>query len=356
MRRLAVFGSLIVVILAALFAFHYVIGSVRHPPSFIRKIARFIDSVFTMVGGVTNDSSSVATIPPPTDKASAPSRDGPRDPILMAAGDIACKPSSRSSRGGQGSPQKCHMLTTADLIQQIHPDVALTLGDNQYAAGALEEYQQVFDLSWGRFKTIIHPVAGNHEYHLAGATDYYAYFGTAAGTPSRGYYGFDVEHWHLIALNSECNFVGGCGVGSSQEVWLKNDLAANSGKCLLAYWHEPRFSSGAHGSNRVYMPFWQDLYAAHTDIVLSAHDHVYERFDLQDANGIATPDGIRVFVVGTGGARLHQFKPTQANSQARNAESFGVLELALHASSYDWYFVPEAGGTCADSGTAACHN
>jgi hypothetical protein len=276
------------------------------------------------------------------------------DPIIAAAGDIACDPSDGNFNGGNGTSGSCRQKAVSDLFVGRNFSAVLTLGDTQYEDGSLTKYQQSFDPSWGRAKNIIRPAVGNHEYLTAGASGYYNYFGAAAGDSTKGYYSYDIGAWHLIALNSNCSQVGGCGTGSPQELWLKADLAAHPSMCTLAYWHHPRFSSGEHGSSTSYDAFWRDLYAAGAEIVLSGHDHDYERFAPQNPSGAADPNGIQQFVVGTGGKNHYAFTTTVANSLVRNPDTYGILKLTLHAASYDWQFVPEAGKTFTDSGTRNC--
>ena len=161
--------------------------------------------------------------------------------------------------------------------------------------------------------------------------------------------------WHLIALNSNCSEVGGCDAGSPQEEWLRDDLAAHPAACTLAYWHHPRFSSGSHGSDSTYTAFWQALYDAGADVVLSGHDHDYERFAAQTPSGDRdSRRGLRQFVVGSGGKGLRRFSTIRANSEARDATSLGVLELTLGAGAYAWRFRP-AVGSFTDSGSTRCH-
>jgi len=187
-----------------------------------------------------------------------------------------------------------------------------------------------------------------------GAAGYFDYFGTAAGRRSPGYYSFNLGRWHLIALNSECAQVGGCATGSPQERWLRADLAAPPARCVLAYWHKPRFSSGMHGNNATYTAFWQALHGAGADVVLVGHDHDYERFAPQTPHGRADPArGIRQFVVGTGGKTHYGFRTIRANSQVRNSRTFGVLRLALHPAGYDWRFVPNRARPSPTAATAA---
>lgn len=274
---------------------------------------------------------------------------------IAAAGDIACAPDSADFNGGAGTPDHCQMRATSDLILKMKPQAVLALGDEQYDAGQYENFLRSYDLTWGRFKDITHPVPGNHEYYSKGAAGYYRYFGSAAGDPDKGYYSFDLGAWHFIALNSSCDAVGGCGTGSPQERWLKADLAAHPGRCILAYWHEPRFSSGFHGLIQRFRAFWDDLYAAGADLVLNGHDHDYERFAPQDPSGRADPHGIREFVVGTGGESHYPFIFPRANSEVRNSHVFGVLFLTLHPDGYSWKFTSTQ-GDFSDSGSGVCHH
>jgi hypothetical protein len=204
-------------------------------------------------------------------------------------------------------------------------------------------------------KSISHPVPGNHEYRSAGATGYYNYFGAAAGDPGQGWYSFDIGNWHLIALNSECDIVG-CSAGSAQEQWLKADLAAHPNSCTLAYMHRPRWSSAEGGSSISVQPLIRALYAGKADVLLAGHSHVYERFAPQRPSGaLDTDSGLREFVVGSGGDSHGNWKTIRDNSEVRNNDTFGVLKLTLHATSYDWQFVPAAGGTFTDEGSDECN-
>ena len=271
---------------------------------------------------------TASPIPLPTQTAAAVSTG---DPVIAAAGDIACDPNDGSFNGGNGTSTNCRQKAISDLLVGRNYAAVLALGDIQYEDGVLSKYGQSYDPSWGRVKSITHPAVGNHEYNTAGASGYYSYFGAAAGDKTKGYYSYDIGAWHLIVLNSNCSQVGGCGAGSTQEQWLKADLAAHPNACTLAYWHHPRFSSGKHGSNSGYDAFWKDLYAAGAEIVLNGHDHDYERFAPQNPGGAADPNGIQEFVVGTGGKNHYSFTTTQPNSVVRNSDTYGVLKLTLHA-------------------------
>jgi len=267
------------------------------------------------------------------------------DPVLVGAGDIA----------------SCDDLTgayaTAKLIEKISGTV-FAVGDLAYPNGSDEDFAKCYQPTWGRFKDRTRPAPGNHEYHSGGASAYNRYFGATAGDPEKGYYSYDLGTWHILALNSECAHVGGCDAASPEGMWLREDLAQHPAGCTLAYFHKPLFSSGgAHGNNLLMKPLWDALYHAGADLVINGHDHNYERFAPQDPGGKADPKhGIREFVVGSGGKNSHRaVGPAEPNSEVRNGDTFGVLKLTLHAKSYDWEFVPEAGKTFTDSGTGACH-
>jgi acid phosphatase type 7 len=265
--------------------------------------------------------------------------------VLVGAGDIA---SCDDLAGAQA---------TAKLLDNI-PGTVFAVGDLAYPDGSDEQFANCYGRTWGRFKDRTRPTPGNHEYHGDGASAYSRYFGAAAGEPKKCYYSYELGDWHIVALNSECSAVGGCGAGSPQEQWLRKDLAAHPAKCTLAYWHKPLFSSGAaHGNDLEVKPLWDALYAANADVVIGGHDHDYERFAPQDPSGkLDVHRGLREFVVGTGGKNSHRrFASPQPNSEVRQADTFGVLKLTLHATTYEWEFVPEAGRTFTDSGSGTCH-
>lgn len=260
--------------------------------------------------------------------------------VLVGAGDIA-----RCFGWGD--------QTTARLLDRI-PGEVFTTGDNAYPEGSAEDFADCYDPSWGRHKARTHPTPGNHDYRTPGASGYFAYFGTEAGAPDKGYYSYDLGTWHIIVLNSNIDM----NSGSLQEQWLRADLASHPKQCVLAYWHHPLFSSSRHGRKRV-KPLWQALYAAKAEIVLTGHDHVYERFGPQTPDGEADPDGgIRAFVVGTGGAGLDRFRTTAANSEFRYNRTHGVLRLVLHDGSYQWEFIAmlfPGRMRVIDSGSGSCH-
>ena len=240
---------------------------------------------------------------------------------------------------------------TAKLLDSI-PGVVFTAGDNAYSSGTPDQFTRCYGPTWGRPKARTRPSPGNHDYQTPAAAAYYAYFGDAAGDPLLGYYSYDLSGWHIISLNSNVLMVA----GSPQEQWLRRDLSLHPAPCTLAYWHHPRFSSSEHGNSTAPQPLWQALYDANADVVISGHDHTYERFAPQTPTGVLdTARGIREFVVGMGGASFYQFPTIRANSEVRNNTTHGVIKLTLRADGYDWEFVPVAGGSFRDSGSGRCH-
>ncbi len=260
-------------------------------------------------------------------------------PTVVAAGDIS-------------PPWLGTQKSTSDLVLRLAPTRVLTLGDQQYDTGRLADYRAFYGPTWGRFKTKTAPTPGNHEYYTPGAAGYFSYFGWAAGRPGRGYYSFDLGGWHIVSLNSNI----ARGWRSPQESWLRANLRATSKRCVLAYWHHPRFSSGAsYGNNSTVSAFWTDLYAARADLVLNGHEHHYERFGPQTPVAVGDPRGIREFVVGTGGVRAYPFGLVRANSQRRITGRYGVLHLTLRPTSYAWKFVAVDGRVLDRGGPVPCH-
>jgi hypothetical protein len=299
---------------------------------------------------------------------------------VAAAADIACTPGEIGAPpdGMANGPDNCLQGATASLIEGLAPNAVLAPGDIQYNSGRLTEFLGSFDPTWGVFKTRIYPAAGNHEwYDSPNGQGYFDYFdgvgasGGRAGARGQGYYSVDLNpYWHLITLNSNCTSDNAsitapvpCKSGSAQERWLKADLAAHRGMCIIAQWHHPLYTSGPNqgGPNDLATrSFWHDLYAAGATLILNGHDHGYERFAPQtDTGALDMKHGVREFVVGTGGKSLFGPGPLRAaNSQIYDVTTFGVLVLTLNTNSYQWNFIraPVAGnGVLTDSGSAACN-
>ena len=251
-------------------------------------------------------------------------------PTLLAVGDVA----SCDSQGDE---------RVAELVARTPGTIAL-LGDIVYDNGTAEEFARCFMPAWAPMLPRIRAALGNHEY--ANGNSDAAAARAILRLSSDAWYSYDLGGWHVVVLNSNCSFAGGCGPGSPQERWLRRDLTAHPAACTLAYWHHPRWSSGLHGSDATMATLWNDLARGGADVVLAGHDHHYERF--------APIGGIRAFVVGTGGRSHYPVLFRRHGSAVVNDRTFGVLRLTLRAADYSWKFVPVAGSRFADAGTGRC--
>jgi hypothetical protein len=261
---------------------------------------------------------------------------------LVGAGDIAsCSQNNDSA--------------TARLLGNI-PGTVFTLGDNVYPNGTATQFANCYDPTWGRHKARTKPTLGNHDYNTNGSSAYFNYFGPRAGARGKGYYSYDRGSWHIVALNSNCEKVGGCGIDSPQGRWLRNDLANNPSQCTLAYFHHPLYASGTSSNAPEVKPFWNILYNRGAEVILAGHAHRYERYAKITPGGASSANGIRQFIVGTGGEPGGAYNgPDHPDMQVMKRNTPGVLRLNLRASSYAWKFVPIAGETFTDSGTDRCH-
>jgi hypothetical protein len=287
--------------------------------------------------------------PPATDGGASPGTSA--DPgatdspvaVLVGAGDIA-----ECTEGGDEE--------TAALVESVG-GIVFTLGDNAYEKGTFAEFQDCYGPTWGRPSIIDRtmPVVGNHEYETRDAAGYFRYFGAAAGDPDEGWYAYDAGTWRVYVLNSMCSEVGGCEAGSAQEQWLRSDLVANPRQCIAAMWHHPRFSSGEHDNHEFMADLWQTLQDARAELVLTGHDHSYERFGPQDASGAADERGLVEMVIGTGGRDPRGFGDPLPNSLVRESPVFGIMRLELRADGYSFEFLAVPGEDFTDSGTGTCH-
>jgi hypothetical protein len=266
------------------------------------------------------------------------------DPVLAAAGDMVCAP------GQPVTPMTCQHQAVSSSILAAKPAAFLALGDTQYEDGTAEHYRQAYQPSFGRLRGITRPIPGNHEYRTPRAAGYFGYFGTAAGDSSKGYYSFDVGAWHVVALNSEQD----TSSTGAQLAWLKNDLAAHDHRCTLALVHRPRFSSGGHGDSTSMKPFFDALVDARAELVLSGHDHDYERFSPMTGAGSLSDSGVTQIVVGTGGKGLRGTVTATNNSVVRSQAGHGWLKLSLHPTSVDLSYVGVGDNPFADRKTISC--
>jgi peptidoglycan/xylan/chitin deacetylase (PgdA/CDA1 family) len=300
------------------------------------------------------------------------------DPVIGAAGDIACDPAAPAYNNGNGTATDCKAKSTAALLTGI--DAVLPLGDDQYNCGGLSAFEQSYGPSWGAKKSITYPVPGDKDFATSGGTDcpstagagYQQYFGGSGGalgspvpsavntSASTAYYSYNLGSWHIIALNTAPCALGTpsfCAAGSAQDQWLQNDLAHDTAGCTLAYYQNPRFTSTSGGGDATYQQFWQDLYMGGVSVVLNGDSHWYERFAPMNASGaVDNANGIREFIVGAGGAPLDTPSTELPTSQVLNNTTHGIIKLTLHNGSYDWQFINDGESGFTDSGTATCHS
>lgn len=276
---------------------------------------------------------------------------------VVVAGDIACDPEDEAF---QGTESRCGHRQTAALAAELKPDLVMTTGDNQYEEGELAKYRESWEQSWGRFEDIVRPTPGNHEFRTPDGAGYFDYFNGEgeqegrAGKRGEGWYSYTVAGWQVLALNSNCDAIGGCEPDSPQGRWLQAELDSSDARCTLAYWHHPVFSSGQNGSIPSMAGLFDILAAEGAELALAGHDHLYERFAPQDSQGEASETGLRSFVVGTGGKSQYAVEGDAPNSEKIIADRFGVmvLELSGDAARWEWRAVGSTKPT--DSGTARC--
>lgn len=313
--------------------------------------SRMIIGCSTGAGTSPTDSSPLETTTPAPTVTSTPLPTHTSTPIptptstpvlLIGAGDIAyC---GEEALGDEA---------TADIIARFPSAAVFTAGDNVQDDGRTAEYKNCFDPTWGRFLDRLHPSPGNHDYNTGNGAPYFAYFGSAAGQAGQGWYSYELGAWHFVSLNSNCDNVA-CGPDSAQAKWLEEDLASSDKECTLLYWHHPRFTSGLSGDYGLASTFWKIALAHGADVVINGHDHSYERLVPQDGDGKADPQGIRQFIVGTGGAPLRFFAEPKPASEVRDFSTLGVILFKLYPGWYEWEFIPVEGGTFSDKGQGVC--
>ncbi|MEU4246609.1 discoidin domain-containing protein [Amycolatopsis sp. NPDC026612] len=267
--------------------------------------------------------------------------------VLAAAGDIAehCTASSSS----------CAHVKTAKVVEQINPAAVITMGDNQYDEPTLADFKNYYDKTWGKFKSITHPIPGNHEsYGDNPFKGYEDYFGAIAKPQGQRYYSWEMGNWHFIALDSNDFVTHDEFAEPPQITWLKQDLANNRKGCVAAYYHHPRWSSGDHGDNKDSIELWNLMVTGKVDLVLNGHDHDYERFVPQNADGKADGGGPVEIVGGSGGANLYDLSPAHATT-AKLLKTFGVLKLSMTDTSFQTQLIGVDGKVLDSSPTYTCH-
>ncbi len=270
----------------------------------------------------------------------------PAPAVLIGAGDICFY--------GQDNDRKTAALVER-LIAQYPQAAVFTAGDNVQIGGEPFEFDGCFEKSWGRFKERIHPSPGNHDWLSRNGTEYFRYFGPAAGKHGQGYYSYDLGDWHIVSLNSNCPG-GDCSENSPQAQWLRADLRENARRCTMLYWHHPLLDSGLADVSDAGLAFWDIASEYSAEIVVNGHDHHYERFAPLDREGnVDRANGIRTFIVGTGGGWLYDLGEPLAITESRNNTAYGVIQFLLYPDRYEWKFNPIDGQTFIDAGEGTCH-
>ncbi len=255
--------------------------------------------------------------------------------VMLGVGDI-------------GMCNRPAVAQTARLVAGLEGGLLLA-GDIAYYQGTAENFRDCFNPEWGRFRSRWHAVPGNHDYESAGAGPYFDYFGAAAGSDRSGYHAFMAGDWLILMLNSNI----AAGRGSSQWEFVRQQLEAQRTPCTMAVWHHPLFTSGPNGNNAFMRDMWSLLEGARVEIVLNGHDHLYERFARQLANGTADPaNGIRQITAGTGGADLSNFVRVAPNSETRILQH-GVVRFTLKPALVEWAFMG-VDGSVSDPGLDTC--
>jgi hypothetical protein len=304
-----------------------------------------------------NRGDTTGAVPTSTSPAPSQSTESPKPTVekvdVVTVGDIACDPTSPVFN----DPQYCRHEEVARLTHKLVRQGAqyfMPLGDNQYEQGSLTAYRQVYDKYFGDLKSITEPVPGNHEYYTEGASGYFQYFGQRAGTPQKPWRTFSpMDGWRVYLLDSNCEYIGGCGPDSPEGKWLAKELKKSPETCSIAAWHHPLHTSGEYNGDQATIdraqPLWDAIDAGGVDIVLNGHDHIYDRF--------APIGGVTEFVVGTGGKQMYQITTRAPKSRAQFDDRTGVLRLTLRSDKgFDYAFIDASNNKVVDAGSQRCIN
>lgn len=311
-------------------------------------------------------------------ESSASSADENQTFVVAVVGDIA------GTHLPGNNPQRHQYDDVASLIEKMNPTAFLALGDLEHENGLLEDYLAYYDTAFGPLMGITYPVPGNHDYYwnsspvnnphsASNGSGYFGYFDTRLAEISSdpntllyGYYSFNLgTSWHIVALNSPLVFHYDYTVPGSpanlQFKWLQQDLKDHSGfSGTIVYFHHPLYDwetpNSPQWTSPELLPIWELLSSSGVDIVLNGHSHTYQRWAPQDASGNYKADGVREFIVGTGGYYLNNLghPPQPANFVTGQDQSFGALKLTLGPGSYTFEF-DSIDGSVMDSGTVACN-
>jgi chitodextrinase len=269
---------------------------------------------------------------------------------------------------GDGVDGATNASLVTDLIASWNPNLFLYVGD-VYEKGSKAEFYNWYGTGnnlWGRFRSITDPVIGNHEYENGVAPGYRDYWDLGQNTPT--YYSYDAAGWHFIALNSNCGLLQDCAVGQTQYQWLLNDLNTHNNVCTIAYFHHPVFNVGPEGYAASMNAMWTLMAQHGVDIVLTGHDHDYQRWMPLDGNvnnqsqngfGNPSPTGITEFVTGGGGHGIQQFTVNPLDNRMvvgfdTSPSTFGALRLQLNQYGASFQYINHQ-GTTLDSGAVPCN-
>ncbi len=229
----------------------------------------------------------------------------------------------------------------AGLVKEWNPNLIITLGDNNYPAGAAstidqnigQYYHEYIAPYRGRFspgsdRNRFFPVLGNHDWQTANARPYLDYF-TLPG--NERYYAFTAGPARLFALDSHPEEPDGVSEGSRQARWLRDELDASRACWNIVYMHHAPFSSGLHGSSR-WMQWPYDDWGV--DAVLAGHDHHYERI---------VRDGTVYFVNGLGGGARYGIGKPVSGSEVRYRAEHGAMLMEIVPERITFQFVNRSG-------------
>lgn len=240
------------------------------------------------------------------------------------------------------------MAALARLMDNLGGEI-LFAGDLAYDRGTFEEFMRCFDPAYARLRSRFWAVPGNHEYMTTGATGFFSYFGDRAGTDFTGFFALRIAGWQVLMLNSNVPMTR----GSRQLEFVRQQLQS-APRCTLAVWHHPFDSSGPNGPNPQQRDLWELLYNNNADVVVAAHDHLYERHAPMNSSGQSDPvRGVRLFISGGGGAPPYQRARAAIRSELL-ISTHGVLRLKLEPALYEWEFLG-VNGSVLDRGLNICH-
>ncbi len=248
---------------------------------------------------------------------------------------------------GSGADGTFRAERVAEVIEGWDPNLFLYLG-GVFARGSVAEFKNWYEPGFGRLREITNPTVGNQEYGSPEATGYREYWGVIPD-----FYSFDAAGWHFASINTVGTRIQD---GLSAHDWLARDLTAHADSCTIAYFHYPKFTVSAQASASGADETWALLADHGVDVVLSANDHNYQRWQPLDGHGNVRAGGVTQFVVGTGGHGIQAFVRTDERL-AKGLDSaptvYGALRLELNKEGAAYQFV-NTEGQALDWGSIPC--